>query len=110
MNIESLAQILAALMVLHAFHVIGEMTNVRYKALKLKATINSTHLPEKSFNVDTSAKLVAVQVLMILVPFSRLFFNDQLASTPNHDTFRFFYRAACVDNSCYQHRLRPISQ
>jgi hypothetical protein len=58
---------------MHAFHAIGEMTNVRNKVRKLKATPNDTPIQEKAFKIDTTAKFVAVQVVMIFVLFGGSF-------------------------------------
>lgn len=69
MNIEILARILTALIVMHSFHAIGEASNVRAKVRKLKATIDGTTFPEKSFKVDTTAKLIGVMVVLVVVLF-----------------------------------------
>jgi len=73
MNVETLARMLAALAVMHAFHAIGEMANVRFKGRKLRATIENTPIQEKAFKIDTTAKIVAVQMVMIIVLFGGSF-------------------------------------
>jgi hypothetical protein len=69
MDIEFLARILASVVVLHTFHAIGEMNNVRAKVGKLKAAIDGTPVPEKSFQIDTNGMMVGVLLGMIIVLF-----------------------------------------
>jgi hypothetical protein len=54
---------------MHSIHAIGEANNVRAKVRKLKATIDGTTFPEKSFKVNTIAKLIGVMVVLIVVLF-----------------------------------------